>query len=211
MFHKFNLNIKIYPENIISVYDTSDIKKGLRIEMDGEPFIVIEFQFVKPGKGTAFTRTKVRNLINGAVIDRTFKSGEKLKPADTEERPMQYLYSDGSYHFLDSSNYEQVSLENTIVGENSNYLTENMNVEVSYYKGRPIGLSLPNFCCFGSHRNCSGRKKGNTVTGALKPALVTTGYSLNVPLFINEGDHLKVDTRTGEYVDELKAKINLHK
>ena len=93
--------------------------------MDWEPFIVIEFQFVKPGKGTAFTRTKVRNLINGAVIDRTFKSGEKLKPADTEERPMQYLYSDGNYHFLDSSNYEQVSLENTIVGENDNYLTEN--------------------------------------------------------------------------------------
>ena len=111
--------------------------------MDGEPFIVITFQFVKPGKGTAFTRTKVRNLINGAVIDRTFKSGEKLKPADTEERPMQYLYSDGSYHFLDSNNYERVSFENTIVGENANYLTENMNVEVSYFKGQPIGLSLP--------------------------------------------------------------------
>ena len=106
--------------------------------MDGEPFIVIEFQFVKPGKGTAFTRTKVRNLINGAVIDRTFKSGEKLKTADTEERPMQYLFSDGSYHFLDSSNYEQVSLENTIVGDNANYLTENMNGRLVFTRDDPL-------------------------------------------------------------------------
>ena len=186
------------------MYETSDIRKGLRIEMDGEPFIVIEFQFVKPGKGTAFTRTKVRNLINGALIDRTFKSGEKLKPADTEERPMQYLYSDGSYHFLDSSNYEQVSLENTIVGANANYLTENMNVEVSFYKGRPIGLSLPNFVVLEVTETSPG-EKGNTVTGALKPAVVKTGYSLNVPLFINEGDHLKVDTRSGEYVERVKS------
>ena len=168
------------------MYETSDIRKGLRIEMDGEPFIVIEFQFVKPGKGTAFTRTKVRNLINGAVIDRTFKSGEKLKPADTEERPMQYLYSD------------------TLVGENANYLIENMNVEVSYYKGRPIGLSLPNFVVMEVTETAPG-EKGNTVTGAFKPALVTTGYSLNVPLFINEGDHLKVDTRNGEYVERVKS------
>ncbi len=167
--------------------------------MDGDPFIVIEFQFVKPGKGTAFTRTKVRNLINGAVIDRTFKSGEKI----TEERPMQYLYSDGNYHFLDSNNYEQVSLEDTLVGENANYLIENMNVEVSYYKGRPIGLSLPNFVVMEVTETAPG-EKGNTVTGALKPALVTTGYSLNVPLFINEGDHLKIDTRNGEYVERVK-------
>ena len=185
------------------MYETSDIRKGLRIEMDGEPFIVIEFQFVKPGKGTAFTRTKVRNLINGAVIDRTFKSGEKLKPADTEEHTMQYLYCDGDYHFLDSSNFEQVSLENTIVGENANYLSENMNVEVSFYKGRPIGLSLPNFVVLEVKQTAPG-EKGNTVSGALKPAVVTTGYSLNVPLFINEGDHLKVDTRNGEYVERVK-------
>ena len=172
--------------------------------MDGEPFIVIEFQFVKPGKGTAFTRTKVRNLINGAVIDRTFKSGEKLKPADTEERHMQYLYSDGNYHFLDSNNFEQISLENTLVGENADFLTENMNVEVSFYKGRPIGLSLPNFVVLEVTETAPG-EKGNTVTGALKPALMSTGYSLNVPLFINEGDHLKIDTRTGEYVERIKS------
>jgi elongation factor P len=186
------------------VYDTSDIKKGLRIEMDGEPFIVIEFQFVKPGKGSAFTRTKVRNLITGAVLDRTFKSGEKLKPADTEDRTMQYLYSDGNYHFMDSGNYEQVSLENSIVGENANYLTENMNVEVSYYQGRPIGLSLPNFVVLEVTETAPG-EKGNTVTGASKPAIVTTGYTVNVPLFINEGDNLRIDTRTGEYVERVKS------
>jgi len=186
------------------VYETSDIRKGLRIEMDGEPFIVIEFQFVKPGKGTAFTRTKVRNLLNGAVIDRTFKSGEKLKPADTEERPMQYLYSDGDYHFLDSSSFEQISLGNDIVGDNINYLTENMNVEVSFFKGRAISLSLPNFVVLEVTETTPG-ERGNTVTGALKPALLTTGFSLNVPLFINEGDHLKVDTRTGEYVERVKS------
>jgi len=186
------------------VYETSDIRKGLRIELDGDPFIIIEFQFVKPGKGTAFTRTKVRNLINGSVIDRTFKSGEKLKPADTEDRSMQYIYFDSSYHFLDSNNFEQISLDASIVGENTNYLTENMNVEISFYKGRPIGLSLPNFVVLEVTETTPG-EKGNTVTGALKPALVTTGYSLNVPLFINEGDHLKIDTRNGEYVERVKG------
>ena len=186
------------------MYETSDIRKGLRIEMDGEPFIVIEFQFVKPGKGTAFTRTKIRNMINGAVIDRTFKSGEKLKPADTEERSMQYLYSDGSYHFLDSISFEQVSLGNAIVGDNANYLTENMNVEISYFKGQPIGLSLPNFVVLDVKETAPG-EKGNTVTGALKPAEVTTGFSLNVPLFINNGDQVKIDTRTGEYVERIKS------
>ena len=113
-------------------------------------------------------------------------------------------YSDGNYNFLDSSNFEQVSLEITIVGENANYLTENMNVEVSFYKGRPIGLSLPNFVVLEVTETAPG-EKGNTVTGALKPAVVKTGFSLNVPLFINEGDHLKVDTRTGEYVERVKS------
>ena len=123
------------------MYETSDIRKGLRVELDGGPFVVVDFQFVKPGKGTAFTRTKIRNMINGAVIDRTFKSGEKLKPADTEDREMQFLYRDGEFHFMDNSNYEQVSLESSVVGDASNYLQENMMIEVSFYKGRSIGRS----------------------------------------------------------------------
>ena len=172
--------------------------------MDGDPYIVLEFQFVKPGKGTAFTRTKIRNLISGAVLDHTYKSGEKLKPADTEDREMQFLYSDGDFHFMDNNNYEQVSLESSIVGEAVNYLTENMMIEVSFFKGRSIGLSLPNFVVLEVIETAPG-EKGNTVTGASKPAVVSTGYSVNVPLFVNEGDQLRVDTRTGEYVERVKG------
>ena len=186
------------------MYETSDIRKGLRFEMDGDPYIVLEFQFVKPGKGTAFTRTKIRNLISGAVLDHTYKSGEKLKPADTEDREMQFLYSDGDFHFMDNNNYEQVSLESSVVGEAANYLTENMMIEVSFFKGRSIGLSLPNFVVLEVIETAPG-EKGNTVTGASKPAVVSTGYSVNVPLFVNEGDQLRVDTRTGEYVERVKG------
>ena len=172
--------------------------------MDGDPYIVLEFQFVKPGKGTAFTRTKIRNLISGAVLEHTYKSGEKLKPADTEDREMQFLYSDGDFHFMDNNNYEQVSLESSVVGEAVNYLTENMMIEVSFFKGRSIGLSLPNFVVLEVIETAPG-EKGNTVTGASKPAVVSTGYSVNVPLFVNEGDQLRVDTRTGEYVERVKG------
>ena len=172
--------------------------------MDGDPYIVLEFQFVKPGKGTAFTRTKIRNLISGAVLDHTYKSGEKLKPADTEDREMQFLYSAGDFHFMDNKNYEQVSLESNVVGEAVNYLTENMMIEVSFFKGRSIGLSLPNFVVLEVIETAPG-EKGNTVSGASKPAVVSTGYSVNVPLFVNEGDQLRVDTRTGEYVERVKG------
>ena len=172
--------------------------------MDDAPFVVVDFQFVKPGKGTAFTRTKIRNMITGAVLDRTFKSGEKLKPAETEDREMQFLYRDGEFHFMDNSNYEQVSLESSVVGDASNYLTENMMIEVSFYKGRSIGLTLPNFVVLEVTETAPG-EKGNTVTGASKPAMVSTGYTVNVPLFVNEGDQLRIDTRTGEYVERVKA------
>jgi elongation factor P len=186
------------------VYETSDIRKGLRFEMDGDPFVIVEFQFVKPGKGTAFTRTKIRNMITGAVLDRTYKSGEKLKPADTEDREMQYLYNDGDFHFMDNNNYEQVSLDSNAVGDAANYLTENMLIEVSFFKGRSIGISLPNFVVLEVTETAPG-EKGNTVTGASKPAVVSTGYSVNVPLFVNEGDQLRIDTRTGEYSERVKV------
>ncbi|MEZ7853351.1 MAG: elongation factor P [SAR324 cluster bacterium] len=186
------------------MYETSDIRKGLRFEMDGDPFVIVEFQFVKPGKGTAFTRTKIRNMITGAVLDRTYKSGEKLKPADTEDREMQYLYNDGDFHFMDNNNYEQVSLDSNAVGDAANYLTENMLIEVSFFKGRSIGISLPNFVVLEVTETAPG-EKGNTVTGASKPAVVSTGYSVNVPLFVNEGDQLRIDTRTGEYSERVKV------
>ncbi len=185
------------------MYETSDIRKGLRIELDGEPYIIVEFQFVKPGKGTAFTRTKVRNLINNSVLDRTFKTGEKLKPADTEEREMQYLYNDGAFHFMDNRTYEQTSLEEDVIADSVNYLTENMEIKVSFFRGRPIGVSLPKFVSLEVMETGPG-ERGNTVTGASKPATLSTGYTLNVPLFIEEGDMLKIDTRSGEYVERVK-------
>ena len=186
------------------MYETSDIRKGLRIELDGEPYMIIEFQFVKPGKGNAFTRTKIRNLINGSVLDRTFKTGEKIKRADTEEREMQFLYNDGSWHFMDSQSYEQVSLEAQLVGDSGDYLSENMEIQISFYQGKPIGLTLPNFVNLSVVETTPG-ERGNTVTGATKPARLSTGYKVNVPLFINEGDLLRIDTRTGEYVERVKS------
>ena len=186
------------------MYDTSDIRKGLRIEQDGIPYVVLEFQFVKPGKGTAFTRTKIRNMMTGAVLDRTFKSGEKLTPANTEDREMQFLYHDIEYHFMDNSNYEQVSLKSNVVGDLSNYLTENMIVSVSFFRGESIGLTIPNFVVLEVKETAPG-EKGNTVTGASKPALLSTGYSVNVPLFVNEGDRIRIDTRKGDYVERVKS------
>ena len=185
------------------MYETSEIRKGLRLEIDGDPFVIIEFQFVKPGKGTAFTRTKVRNMITGAVLDRTYKSGEKLLPADTEDREMQFLYCDGDFHFLDNNNYEQLSMGRKIVGGAVNYLKENMVIVVSFFKGHPIGLSLPNFVNLEVTETSPG-EKGNTVTGASKPAKLSTGYTVRVPLFVNNGDIHKIDTRNGEYVEREK-------
>ena len=191
-------------QQVASVYDTSDIRKGLRIELDGEPFIVVDFQFVKPGKGNAFTRTKIRNMITGSVLDRTFKTGERLKPADMEERVMQFLYNDGSFHFMDSSSYDQVELQTDEVGDAVNFLLENMEVGIAFFKGRALGLTLPNFVSLEVAETAPG-ERGNTVTGATKPATLSTGHTVNVPLFIGSGELLKIDTRTGEYVERVKV------
>ncbi len=187
------------------LYETSEIRKGLRIELNDSPFQIIEYQFVKPGKGNAFTRTKVRNMITGAVLDRTFKNGEKLKPADTEDREMQYLYKDGSdFFFMDNESYEQINLEQEVVREAAHYLIEGMQVSIGFFNGRPIGLELPNFVVLEVVDTSPG-EKGNSVTGATKAAMLATGYTVNVPLFIKTGELLKIDTRTGEYVERVKA------
>ena len=187
------------------LYETSEIRKGLRIELNDSPFQIIEYQFVKPGKGNAFTRTKVRNMITGAVLDRTFKNGEKLKPADTEDREMQYLYKDGSdFFFMDNESFEQINLEQEVVGDAAHYLIEGMQVSIGFFNGRPIGLELPNFVVLEVVDTSPG-EKGNTVTGVTKAAMLATGYTVSVPLFIKTGELLKIDTRTGEYVERVKA------
>ena len=186
------------------MYGTSDIRKNLQVVHSGDPYIVVDFQFVKPGKGTAFTKTKIKNMITGAVLDMTYRSGEKLEPADCEEKTMQYLYKDGDrYCFMDQGTYEQILLDEDVLGEAKNYLVDNFQVDVLFFEERPIGVEMPFFVEM-QIVECEPGVKGDTATGATKPATLSTGYTLNVPLFIEEGEWIKVDTRSGEYVERVK-------
>jgi elongation factor P len=182
------------------VIDTSEFRKGMKIEIDGEPFEIIEFQHVKPGKGSAFTRTTIRSLLSGRNLEPTFKSGEKVGRPDIEEREMQYLYAQGDeFHFMDQKSFEQTYLGEKVLGDAKNFLKENINCSVMFYNGKAIGVSLPNSVELKVVK-CDPGVRGDTVSGAQKPATLETGYVVNVPLFINEGDVLKIDTRSGEYL-----------
>ena len=185
------------------VIDTSEFRKGLKIEMDGEPYEIVEFQHVKPGKGSAFVRTTIRSLLSGRVLQPTLKSGEKVGKPDIEEKDMQYLYKQGDdFYFMDTRNYEQTFLSEKVLGENKNFLKENINVSVLFYNGKAIGVTLPNSVDL-KVTKCDPGVRGDTVSGALKPATMETGYTVNVPLFINEGDVLKIDTRDGKYLTRV--------
>jgi len=185
------------------VIDTSEFRKGLKIEIDGEPFEIVEFQHVKPGKGSAFVRTTIRSLLSGRVLQPTLKSGEKVGKPDIEEKDMQYLYVQGDdFYFMDTRNYEQTFLSEKVLGENKNFLKENINVSVLLYNGKSIGVTLPNSVDLKVVK-CDPGVRGDTVSGALKPATMETGYTVNVPLFINEGDVLKIDTRDGKYLTRV--------
>lgn len=184
-------------------YDTSDIRKGLKIMIDGAPYTVVEFQFVKPGKGAAFTRTKVKNLLTGAVLERNFRSGEKFEPANVETKTMQYLYKDAdSFVFMDTTSYDQVQIPDTTIGDSSDFMPENINVEVLFFQDRAVGVTLPNFIEQAITETEPGFR-GDTSTGATKPAKISTGATINVPLFIGVGDVVKIDTRTGEYLERV--------
>jgi len=185
------------------MYDTSDIRKGLKIMMDGAPYTVVEFQFVKPGKGAAFTRTKVKNLLTGAVLERNFRSGEKFEPANVETKTMQYLYKDAdSFVFMDTTSYDQVQIPDTTIGDSADFMPENINVEVLFFQDRAVGVTLPNFIEQAITETEPGFR-GDTSTGATKPAKISTGATVNVPLFIGVGDVVKIDTRTGEYLERV--------
>ncbi|MCK5540232.1 MAG: elongation factor P [Deltaproteobacteria bacterium] len=186
------------------MYSTPDFRRGLRIEINDEPFIIVSFQHVKPGKGGAFVRTKLKNLLNGNAVDRTFRSGEKVGKPDIEEKEMQYLYTDGDFHFMDNDTYEQTALTTDIVGDAKNFLQENSLVTVLFYKGRVINLELPTFVTLEVTEAEPGLK-GDTASSVTKPVTVETGARINVPLFINPGDRLKIDTRTGEYMERVKS------
>lgn len=185
------------------VIDTSEFRKGLKIEIDGEPYEIVEFQHVKPGKGSAFVRTTIRSLLSGRVLQPTLKSGEKVGKPDIEDKEMQYLYLQGEdYYFMDTKNYEQTFLSEKVLGESKNFLKENINVSVLFYNGKAIGVTLPNSVDL-KVTKCDPGVRGDTVSGAMKPATLETGYTVNVPLFINEGDILKIDTRDGKYLTRV--------
>ena len=184
--------------------DTSQFRNGLRFILDGQPFVMTYFQHVKPGKGGAFVRTKVKNLVNGKVLERNFRSGERVELADVEEKQMQYLYLDGdNLVFMDQSSYDQLPFSKETVGEARLFLKENMEVEVLFWNNKPINIDLPSFVEL-LVTKCDPGVKGDTASGATKPATLETGAVVNVPLFIKEGDSLRIDTRTGQYVDRAK-------
>ncbi|MBX5482720.1 MAG: elongation factor P [Myxococcaceae bacterium] len=185
------------------VIDTSEFRNGLKIEIDGEPFEIVEFQHVKPGKGAAFVRTKYRSLISGRVLEKNFKSGDKVGRPDIEEKEMQYLYKQGDdYYFMDTKTFEQTYLQEATLGDAKNYLKENINASILFFNGKPIGVSLPNSVDLKVVK-CDPGVRGDTVSGAMKPAELETGYTVSVPLFINEGDILKIDTRDGKYLTRV--------
>lgn len=184
--------------------ETSDIKKGVMVEIEGYPYVVADFQFVNPGKGSAFYRTRLKNLFTGAVLERTFKSGEKLMEADIEEKVMEFIYPSGdNYVFMDSANYEQIELPLEKIKEEAGYLKENTEVRVLFYKGEATSITLPVFVEL-AITETGPSDKGNTVTTSFKPAIVETGGTVQVPMFLKEGDRIKIDTRTFEYVERLK-------
>lgn len=185
------------------MYSTPDFRKGLRIELNNEPYVIVDFQHVKPGKGGAFVRTKLKNLLNGRVVDKTFRSGEKVGKPDIEEKEMQFLYKDDEFHFMDNTTFEQISLAAELVGDNKHFLQENTNVNILFYQNRAINLELPIFVELEVVEAEPG-VKGDTASGASKPVTVETGAKIQVPLFIEEGDRLKIDTRTGEYIERVK-------
>ncbi|MCH3951136.1 MAG: elongation factor P [Acidaminococcus sp.] len=180
---------------------TNDFKTGVTVEIDGDAWQVVEFQHVKPGKGAAFVRAKMRNLCTGAVVERTFNAAERLPNANVERREMQYLYADGDmYVFMDNETYEQLELNKEQLGNAINFLKENMDVKISSFNDRILGVELPNTVELKVVETEPGIK-GDTATGGSKNATMDTGYVVKVPLFINEGDVLRIDTRTGEYIE----------
>jgi elongation factor P len=179
---------------------TTDFRRGLKIEMDGVPYEIVDFLHVKPGKGGAFIRTKLKNMINGRVVENTFRSGEKMVKPDLESKDMQYLYREGEeLVFMDMESYEQMHAGVVQLGEKSGYLKDGMELKMLLYKGQPLDIDLPASVVLAVSETEPG-VKGDTVSGATKQAVLETGITVNVPLFVNIGDKIKVDTRSGEYI-----------
>lgn len=187
----------------MTVISTNNFHTGLTIELDGDIYTVINFQHSKMARGSAFVRTKLKNVETGQVIEKTFRAGEKVKRAHLDKRQQQYLYQSGEqFFFMDMETYEQIPLSQEDLGDAVQYLKENMIIDVLMYEGKAIGIELPTFVELEVVKTTPGIK-GDTVSGGSKPATLETGLSVRVPLFINEGDVIKVDTRTGEYIERV--------
>ena len=185
-------------------YSTSEFKAGLKIIMDGDPYNIVENEFVKPGKGQAFNRVKIRNLRTGKVLDRNFKSGDSVEAADVTDMEFQYLYNDGElWHFMNPENYEQLAADKTAMGDAGKWLKGEEVCIITLWNGRPLSVQAPIFATL-KITHCEPGVRGDTVSGATKPATVETGATVQVPLFVNEGEVIKVDTRTGKYSARVK-------
>jgi elongation factor P len=186
------------------MYSTSDFRKGLKIEIAGEPYVIVDFQHVKPGKGGAFVRTRLKSLLSGNVVEQTFRSGDRVDKPDLEEREMQFLYeTGGEYHLMDTTTFEQLFLTAEQMGESKDFLKENLVIKALFHNKRPIGVEVPMFVELKVVKSDPGMR-GDTATGATKPATLESGAVIQVPLFVEEGDTLRIDTRTREYITRVK-------
>lgn len=183
------------------MYATNQFRKGLKVDIEGVPYEIVDFQHVSPGKGRAFTRTKLKNMLNGNVTEKTITSGDKLDRANTEQKEMQYLYKDAEgFHFMNQENYEQVVLQDEIMGTAKDFLQENLQIQIMYFNERPIGIELPTFVVL-KIIETTGSFKGDTV-GGTKPAKLETGAVVQVPFHVKEGELIKVDTRDYSYIEK---------
>ncbi len=186
------------------MYEAGDLRRGLKIEIEGEPYAIVDFDFVKPGKGQALYKCKLKNLITGSQFDRTYRSGDRFQPANLEEQEMEFLYQEGDqYCFMNTSTYEQVYMDEGQVGEAKNFLTNNMVANVTFFQERPIDINLPIFVDLKVVEAEPG-VKGDTASGATKPVTLETGHVIQVPLFVEQDEVLRLDTRTGQYVSRVK-------
>jgi len=189
-----------------SMYTASDLRKGLKIEIDGAPYVITDFQFVKPGKGQALYRCKMKNLINGATLDRTYRAVEKIDKPNLEERDLIYSYQDGEHFvFMDNATYEQIMIDADVLGDQRYFLVEDMEVQILFHNDRPIEVTLPFFIEKEVVETEPGAR-GDTATNVLKPAKIDNGYEIQVPLFIKQGDIVRIDTRTGKYADRVSKR-----
>ncbi|HTM44066.1 MAG TPA: elongation factor P [Polyangiaceae bacterium] len=184
--------------------DTSDMKKGLKFMYDGQPWVCVEFQFVKPGKGQAFTRTKMRHLLTGSTVEKNIRSGEKISPADAEELNLQYIFPEAdAFVFMNERSGEQVSVNKEICGDAKDFLIDGVECQITFYQGNAVALTLPPHIVVQVVSTEPGFK-GDTATNVLKPAKIVTGATIQVPLFVSEGEWVKVDTRTHEYTERVR-------